>query len=336
MTGRAVGENDLAYHGGALDVARLLAPTAPGPWVDLSTGISPYAYPLPDLPHAAWTRLPEAAALAGLERSAAERYGARPECVVAGPGSQALVHTLARMAPKGEAMALAPTYSGHAEAFAAAGLRLQSGTSIEALADCAVGVVVNPNNPDGRVTRAAELLGLAERIGARGGWLIVDEAFADLDPTQSLAPRLPDAGVIVLRSFGKTYGLAGLRLGFAIASPVMAPRLRAALGPWPVSGPAIAIGAKALADSDWLRQTSARLRKGAARLDSLLEQNGWILIGGTSLFRLARKPDARAVFHRLLEAGILTRLLPNEPDRIRFGLPGAETEWRRLAAALAS
>ncbi len=332
---RREGEGVLAYHGGALDVARFLVPSAPEPWIDLSTGVNPHAYPLPDLPASVWTRLPEASALARLERIAAERYGCAPESVTAGPGSQALIHLLARLAPPGPAAALAPTYGGHGEAFAAAGRVLESAPSPDRLAGFRVAVIVNPNNPDGRVTGAADLLSLAERVGAGGGWLIVDEAFADLDGSQSLAPRLPERGTVVLRSFGKTYGLAGLRLGFAIASPDIAPRLREALGSWPVSGPAIAIGASALADSQWLSNMRERLRGDAERLDGLLAANGWTVLGGTPLFRLAEKPDAAAVFRRLMEAGVLTRPFAGQPERIRFGLPGEEAHWRRLAAALA-
>ena len=174
--------------------------------------------------------------------------------------------------------------------------------------DLDVAIVVNPNNPDGRITRRADLLDLHARLHLRGGMLIVDEAFADFDGAdETLEPALPTSGAVVLRSFGKAYGLAGLRLGFAIASPDIAGPLRAALGPWPVSGPAIAIGARALADSDWLEATRARLSKDRARLDSLLEGNGWRILGGTRLFRLAAREDAGEAFKRLLLAGILTR-----------------------------
>ncbi len=151
---------------------------------------------------------------------------------------------------------------------------------------------------------------------------------------ESLAPSLPTSGAVVLRSFGKAYGLAGLRLGFALASPDIVAPLRAALGPWPVSGPAIAIGIRALADSDWLEAMRARLGGDAARLDALLHGAGWRIVGGTRLFRLAAHADARAAFDRLLVAGILTRPFADAPDWLRFGIPGDENAWERLAAAL--
>ena len=249
------------YHGGALEVARRLAPQAPEPWIDLSTGVNPHAYPLPDLAPEAWSRLPETGALAKLETAAARRYGVAAASVVAGPGSQALIHALAHILRRGAVGALTPTYGGFAEAFAAVGARVAEAKRLEDMNGLDVAIVVNPNNPDGRIIPRGDLLALHERLAARGGVLIVDEAFADFDPEESLAPMLPASGAVVLRSFGKAYGLAGLRLGFALASPDIVPSLRAALGSWPVSGPAIAIGIRALADSDWLEEMRARLGK---------------------------------------------------------------------------
>jgi cobalamin biosynthesis protein CobC len=322
------------YHGGALEVARRLAPGAPSPWIDLSTGINPHPYPVPELALEAWSRLPESGALAELEAAAAGRYRAAAENVVAGPGSQALIQALARVMQPRAVGVLGPTYGGLAAAFTAAGARVEEVNRIDDIGDFPVAIVVNPNNPDGRITQRAELLELAERLRRRGGLLIVDEAFADFDgASESLAPVLP-AGAVVLRSFGKSFGLAGLRLGFAIASPEIVKPLRAALGEWPVSGPAITIGTRALADLAWTDAMRDRLGEDAARLDELLTGNGWRVVGGTRLFRLAAKADARAVFERLLAAGILARPFAHAPDRLRFGIPGEENAWRRLAAAL--
>ena len=323
------------YHGGALEVARRLAPGAPQPWIDLSTGVNPHAYPLPPLERDAWARLPDSGALAKLEAAAALRYGAGATSVVAGPGSQALIHALSHILPRGAVGALGPTYSGFKAAFAAAGARVVEAERLEGMDPLDVAIVVNPNNPDGRIVPRADLLALHERLVTRGGVLIVDEAFADFDAAdQSLAPALPARGAVVLRSFGKSFGLAGLRLGFALASPDIAPSLRAALGPWPVSGPAIAIGVRALADSDWLEATRGRLSADQARLDALLKRAGWRIVGGTRLFRLAAHEDARLAFGRLLAAGILSRPFADAPDWLRLGMPGDENAWKRLAAAL--
>jgi cobalamin biosynthesis protein CobC len=328
-------ERTFTYHGGALEVARRLAPEAPEPWIDLSTGINPHAYPLPDLKPEAWSRLPESGALARLEAAAAQCYGVDPTYTVAGPGSQALIQALSHMVAHGSVGALGPTYSGFASAFAAAGGRVVEVKRLKELDHFDVAIVVNPNNPDGQITPRPALLDLHERLARRGGVLIVDEAFADFDgESESLASMLPTSRTVVLRSFGKAYGLAGLRLGFALASPDIVASLRAALGPWPVSGPAIAIGVRALTDSDWLEATRARLSSDTARLDALLHSIGWRIIGGTSLFRLAVRADARAVFERLFAEGILTRPFAGAPDRLRFGIPGDENAWKRLATAL--
>jgi cobalamin biosynthesis protein CobC len=324
-----------AYHGGALDVARRLVTNPAGPWIDLSTGINPHAYPLPDLGADLWTRLPTREALFELEAAAAWRYGGTAAHVVAGPGSQALIHALARTLRRRAVGVLGKTYGGHAEAFAAAGVRVVEVNWIEDLADFKVAIVVNPNNPDGRIERRDDLLDLHERLDRPGGVLIVDEAYADFDGAQeSFAPVLPAYGAVVLRSFGKSFGLPGLRLGFAIAAGDESERLRAALGPWPVSGPAIAIGTKALKDFDWTDGMGGRLAKDKNRLDALLIDAGWRVLGGTRLFRLAAREDAGEAFERLLEAGILTRPFPDAPDRLRFGIPGKEPHWERLAAAL--
>jgi cobalamin biosynthetic protein CobC len=331
---RTAGAEAFTYHGGALEVARRLAPGAPTPWIDLSTGINPHPYPLPDLKPEVWSRLPESGALAGLESAAAGRYGAAARNVVAGPGSQALIQALARIIPRGAVGVLGPTYGGFETAFAAAGAPVIEAQRLEDMAGLDVAIVVNPNNPDGRITPRADLLELHSRLARRGGVMIVDEAFADFDGDgESLAPVLP-AGAVVLRSFGKSFGLAGLRLGFAIASPEIAKPLRAALGEWPVSGAAIAIGRTALADLAWTDAMRDRLGKDTARLDKLITAAGWRILGGTRLFRLAARADARAAFERLMAAGILARPFADAPDRLRFGIPGDESAWRRLAAAL--
>jgi len=331
-----LGEDAFAYHGGALDVARRLFPDAPEPWIDLSTGVNPHPYPLPDIAPEAWARLPERAALAKLEAAAAARYGARPEQTIAGPGSQALMQFIARLAPKGPVGVMRRSYPGHREAFCAAGAEVAHCERVAELSRFKVAIVVNPNNPEGSTSSVAEILDLHWRVSRDGGVVIVDEAFADFGDAPSFAPVRPAYGAVVLRSFGKAYGLAGLRLGFAIASPDIGMKLRAALGPWPVSGPALTIGARALADAAWIDKMRLRLGKEAARLDALLAANGWRARGGTRLFRLAERSDAPKAFRRLARAGILTRPFAEDPNRLRFGIPAEEAHWLRLKVALQS
>jgi len=321
-----------AHHGGDLSAAQRWFPDAPKPWIDLSTGVNPHPYPLPGISPEAWTRLPDSAALARLEAAAAARWRVHAGAeIVAAPGSQAIIQALARLLPARRVGVLGATYQGHARAWAAAGAEIVRVERLDELAGCDAAVVVNPNNPDGRIVAASALRGLASRMAPRA--LIVDEAFADFDPAESLAPD-PPAGAIVLRSFGKSFGLAGLRLGFAILPPDLAAALRAALGPWAVAGPAIEVGLTALADGPWLEATRGRLEREAERLDRLLTATGWTGIGGTHLFRLAARVDAGDRFVALLRRGILARPFAEAPDRLRFGLPPDEAAWARLAEGL--
>lgn len=318
------------FHGGDVAGARARFPEAPQPWIDLSTGINPQPYPVPPLPPESFTRLPGRDALDRLLAAAAARYGApSPAHVVAAPGTQSLLPTIARMAGPGVARVLSPTYAEHARAAAMAGHRVEEVARLEDLAGAGMAVVVNPNNPDGRLHPVAALRDLARRVGL----LLVDEAFLDTGG-EALDAFVDEAPVVVLRSFGKFYGLAGVRLGFAVCAPERAEALRAVLGPWAVSGMALEIGAQALEDAPWAEATRARLQADAARLDTVLSGAGLKVIGGTPLFRLATMPDAAAVHAHLCRAGILTRPFATHPDRLRFGLPGDEEAWKRLGTAL--
>jgi cobalamin biosynthetic protein CobC len=324
-------------HGGDLCAARLLFPGAPEPFIDLSTGINPYPYPIPQLPPDLFTRLPEAAALDRLAAVAAQAYGAPSAAhVVPAPGSQILLPQVAGLVRPGRAAVLGPTYAEHGRAAALAGHRIEEVADLNQLRDVDLAVVVNPNNPDGRSLPRQALLACAGGLPP-SCLLLVDEAFMDVgaDGT-SLAPEVGRGNIVVLRSFGKFFGLAGLRLGFALASPAIAARLRAGLGPWAVAGPAIAIGAAALSDQPWAQMTRARLVLAAARLDQVLTGAGLAIAGGTSLFRLARTPAAPELFHHLGRAGILVRRFGDQAAWLRFGLPASELEWQRLTAAMAA
>ncbi|CAH1659883.1 Threonine-phosphate decarboxylase [Hyphomicrobiales bacterium] len=323
-------EDDI-WHGGDLATARTLFPEAPEPWIDLSTGINPIPYPLPALPLSLWTRLPGAEDEAALIAAARVAYRLPAHAgIVAAPGTQILIELLPRLAPAGPVAILGPTYAEHGHSWRKAGFAV--GETAAHLEAAATVVVVNPNNPDGRVLAQDELVSLAARCAACGGLLVVDEAFADFTPETSIVPDLPP-GAIVLRSFGKTYGLAGLRLGFAIGAPELMARLKAMLGPWSVAGPALHVGALALSDADWLAGTGRDRARDAARFDALLAPHGRI-VGGTCLFRLLETPQAAALFARLGRCGIYARRFQNTPDRLRFGLPADEIGWSRLRAAL--
>ena len=323
-------------HGGKLDAARRRFPDAPEPWLDLSTGINPLPWPwprpLPALAPELWHRLPEETALDALAAAAARYYGAPgPEHVAIAPGSQALIQLLPRLRPPGRVCVEEPTYAEHALAWSAAGHRVAP-FSPSPLPE--VTVLVNPNNPDGRRLAPGTVAEMARRGARRGGWLVVDEAFADVEPETSVAGRAGTPGLIVLRSFGKFFGLAGLRLGFALAEPALAARIREAFGPWPVGGPVIELARAAFEDGVWIAAARTRLAEAASRLDALLTARGLTVLGGTDLFRLAATADAQAIFARLGGAGILVRRFEIDPTWLRFGLPADEAAWRRLDEAL--
>jgi cobalamin biosynthesis protein CobC len=338
-------EPEAIVHGGNLDEISRLYPHAPRPWIDLSTGINPVPYPLPPLAPEVWARLPTKADEHALLTAAAARYGVRdPTAIVAAPGTQALLQILPRLRLSSSVAVLAPTYEEHALCWRSCGHEVRLVDKIDALAEADVAVVVNPNNPTGWLLPVATLHMLGAVLARRNGLLVVDEAFADFCPLQaSLAANLPPA-TLVLRSFGKTYGLAGIRLGFAIASVELADLLRRALGPWAVSGPALAIGTAALADDRWLEDARARLMRDDQRLDAMLTATGCtirrsIILGsatlcGTPLFRLVESTDAADLAGRLARHGIHVRRFPYNAAWLRFGLPGNEAEWQRLEAAL--
>ncbi|MDQ0392341.1 threonine-phosphate decarboxylase CobD [Labrys monachus] len=326
-------------HGGNLGEARRLFPRAPDleaamPWIDLSTGINPWPYPVPAIPPGAWTALPSPDAVRDLEDAAARCYGATSSsCVVATPGTQAAIQWLPHLFPAGTVAVLGPTYAEHLRSWRRAGHQVGETADIEALGAADIAVIVNPNNPDGRLADRDILLRLAAEKHKRGGALIVDESFAEVMPQISLADMAGTPGLVILRSFGKFFGLAGLRLGFVLAEPAFTGTLREAMGPWAVSGEALAIGQAALADILWQNGTRTYLRTARQALDACLAPV-MTVAGGTDLYRLVETPNAPLVFQRLGTAGIWVRRFGAQPHWLRFGLPPNEEAYRRLQAAL--
>ncbi|BAJ82864.1 putative threonine-phosphate decarboxylase/cob(II)yrinic acid a,c-diamide reductase (plasmid) [Acidiphilium multivorum AIU301] len=316
-------------HGGNLDEAMAGFGGTAADWIDLSTGINRQPWPVPPLPPEAWTALPTKRALAALIEAARGVWGTEAP-MVALAGAQAAIQLIPHLAPPGRARVLAPTYNEHAAALRAAGWAVKEVSRLEELAGADLAVLVNPNNPDGRRIEPEALLALLPQVGR----LVVDESFGDPDPALSLAAGCGRPGLIVLRSFGKFWGLAGVRLGFAIGPAADIAALAERAGPWAVSGPALEIGRRALLDTAWAEATRQRLAENALRLDALVARAGWELIGGTGLFRLYRTPEGTAAQARLARHRIWSRIFPARPDWLRLGLPGSEEEWKRMEAAL--
>lgn len=309
-------EQDAVDHGGGIDAAVRRWGGARGDWLDLSTGINPRPYPVGDLGGDVWTALPDRAAFDALD-AAARAFWRVPEgaAVLAASGASALIARIPALAPARRVTIAGPTYNEHARAFRAGGWDV-----VEQAAEAVV--VVHPNNPDGRLQPVPQ-----------AALRVIDESFCDICPEQSQIGRAGEAGVIVLKSFGKFWGLAGMRLGFAIGDPALVARLAAMVGPWGVSGPALRVGARALRDAAWAQDARARLAVDAARLDRLMVAAGADVVGGTTLFRLYDVGDAAAWEERLARARILGRVFPYSRRWLRLGLPDG-AGWDRLEAAL--
>ncbi len=319
-------------HGGRIDSAQALYPHAPRPWLDLSTGINPCAWEPPVDLAVDLRNLPSPAALATLEAVAARHFGADPARVVALPGTEIGLRLLGELGLPAPARHVGPSYATHEAVFPAR-------ISIDSLTDEATHggtiLLANPNNPDGRLVSPDALRPVIDRLRENAGWLVVDEAFADTLPDAGLASHLSAADpVILFRSFGKFFGLAGVRLGFMIAPPGIVARVRDRLGSWPISATALAIGTAAYADRAWIKTTRTQLVTRAAELDAVLLRHGLTATGASPLFRLIATNDAKPLFERLNMAGILTRPFTYDPRWLRLGVPADAAALARLDAAL--
>ena len=301
-------------------------------WLDLSTGINPNPWPIPAIPESAWARLPENND--GLLEVARHYYNAPSLLAVA--GSQMAIQALPRLRKQSRVAMLHPSYNEHYQAWFSHGHQVISleADQIEAHIDqLEVLLLVNPNNPTAQRFSESQLLSWHQQLQQRGGWLIVDEAFLDCTPQQSIAQHSHLAGLIVLRSVGKFFGLAGARIGFVCATETILQPLAELIGPWVLSGPARHIAKAALADHNWQQQARHQLTDQGQRLAQLLSQHQLPPTGSTPLFSWIKTEQASKQHRQLAQQGILTRLF-SEPQSIRFGLPKNEAQWQRLESAL--
>jgi cobalamin biosynthesis protein CobC len=328
---------DLRIHGGRVDAAASLYPSAPQPWIDLSTGINPLAWPVPQIALERYQRLPLKSEISEMLDAVADFYGLPANAeIVPVPGSEIAIRLLPRVLSTGRVGILTPTYGSHAAAWGEAGAKVLELAELpdRKRDDLQTIVVVNPNNPDGRVLPFSELSGFAKIWSETGRRLIVDEAFAEVAEGVSLLamPELP-AGVVVLRSLGKFFGLAGLRVGFVVVAKSAASAWHHAFGDWPVSGPACEIATLALRDRAWIAATRMRLAEDRKHLDRTLGQAGFRLLGGTDLFGLFEAPDESDWLDHFARTGILVRAFATAPRHYRIGLPSDEAAWQRLELA---
>lgn len=325
-------------HGGRLDEAVARFGGEKSGWLDLSTGINPNGYPIPDIEPELWTRLPDEGSWKAAAAAAREAYGAGPGSAISlAPGSQAHIQILPWLF-KPQAVAIVGfTYQEHGLCWRRAGHEVYVTDGLESAESTArIVVVVNPNNPDGRIWDREALTGLSRRLASRGGILVVDEAFSEVTPNASVARESGREGLVVLRSLGKFHGLAGVRFGAVLTNELIARRLEERLGPWAVSGPALAVAAKALGDEKWRKQTRKKLNAMRENLESILLKSGHEIAGGTDLFVLSRQGKAHELWEYLASQHILTRIFPGKTDWMRFGMPGDKRALNRLHKALIS
>ena len=320
-------------HGGNLRQAARRYQIPYDNWVDLSTGVNPQHWPIPEINPASWHRLPEFDD--GLIEAARKYYQA--ESILAVAGSQAAIQALPVLRPAAKVGMLPCAYAEHEHNWARQGheiIHLDEQDIEKQLDSLDVLLLINPNNPTGQTFSMSQLLSWHRRLSERSGWLVVDEAFIDCTPEQSLAYHTGQPGLIVLRSIGKFFGLAGVRTGFVLAEPGLLDKLNQLLGPWTVSGPAREIVSRALLDREWHSHTRQALKENSARLRQLLRDAGFEPSGGSCLFQWLQHPLAGKIHTCLAQEGIWTRFF-KEPHSVRFGLPANEHEWQVLSRGLA-
>jgi cobalamin biosynthetic protein CobC len=323
------------FHGGRLSTAREAYGHPAEAWLDLSTGINPHAWPGAQDIAVDWLGLPDEQELVELARVAAAYFGTEAAHVCALPGSEVGLRLLSHLVPTAGGLHVVPTYRTHSEVVAE-GVDFDPARLSDAAAEGRAILIANPNNPDGRVVSPEVLIGLAQRLAGSQGWLVVDEAFADARPEASVVPHVRNGlPLLVLRSFGKFFGLAGLRLGFVVGPPEIIARFRRVLGSWPVSTAAQRIGAAAYRDGAWITDMRITLAAEAAALDAVLARHGFQPVGDCPLFRLIETDDAAALFDRLARQAILTRPFDYNRRWLRLGLPGGAEALDRLDRALA-
>lgn len=323
---------EMLLHGGRLRTAAAQFAIPLPQWLDLSTGINPDGWPVRTPPATAWARLPEDDD--DLEPVACHYYGVCQLLPVA--GSQAAIQALPRLRMPSRVGVLHPGFSEHGNAWLSNRHRIVTVTAgqIDALLpDIDVLVLTQPNNPTGVMFKRDRLLQWREQLTARGGWLIVDEAYMDATPEYSIATHADNPGLIVLRSLGKFFGLAGARVGFVCAEQNLLTQLRQLLGPWAISHPSRWIASQALQDTTWQQQARRQLLASSFRLQSLLQQHQLHPAGGCAFFQWSVSPHAAAIHQTLAQQGILVRLF-DDPLSVRFGLPAHENDWLRLESAL--
>ncbi|AZN37514.1 threonine-phosphate decarboxylase CobD [Iodobacter ciconiae] len=310
-------------------------------WIDCSSGIAPWAYPLPAVPGHIWQRLPDQDQ--ALLIAAQDYYGCNQLLALA--GSQAGIALLPKLRPACQVAIISPSYAEHHWQWQQAGHQTSAISSEQVDKWCMANkahhpvlIVVNPNNPSAQQISAETLLAWHTKLAEHGGWLIVDEAFADCAPAASLLPHAGKTGLIILRSVGKFFGLAGIRLGFIACEKQLLDKIKRALGPWHISGPAQWAGQIALSDKAWQSAQQQRLLANQRWMIATLSEAGLPPGGSLPLLHWSPASNAKTLHGKLAKQKIWCRLFDQTNHQgLRFG-PVAEHQQAqfktRLMAAL--
>ena len=314
--------------------------------LDLSTGLSPWSYPVPPVPDYVWQRLPYD--MTGLMASASAYYSCPPEYITPVAGVQDAIcrvpYYLSNAKLSGtrlsgiassETIVALPVlgYQEYRRAWSKAGYPLVFYQNLSELQQLVLRnssmhvVIINPNNPSASLLLAEDLLALQQQLLGKG-YLIVDEAFMDVSENQSLSSFAHLDNLIVLRSFGKFFGLAGVRLGFTLGGGDLIEQLRADVNPWGVSYPAIWLGAQALKDNAWCQQQRQRITIQANQLLPLIRDkiSPDTTSAGLFLTVIGKQALLGAIYQRAVKEGILLRYdtLDHHRAWLRIGLPGKQ------------
>lgn len=321
-------------HGGQLKEAKIQFPHVVQRWIDLSTGINPYAYPFSPITPDRSTQLPSIEDEHRLRGMAALRYGVRDQRLIAmAPGTQILISLLPYTLEAQQVCVFGPTYMEHINTWQQAHIPVHQVTTLDdfmrfSTQEQTVGVLCNPNNPDGRLLNVQQMQAIIHQWGSCHNHIIVDEAFMDFEG-QTIASLLPHPALTILRSFGKAYGLAGVRLGFLLSNASYVEKVRQMLGSWAISGAALHIGLQAFKNREWILQAQDQLSKQVQQFDQLFMQHACKIVGGTHLFRLIEMQNAQDLWEYLAKHGIWVRKFDYNSQWLRFGLP-QEQDWNRV------
>ncbi len=285
-----------------------------------------------------------------LERALADTYCIDAERVVVTNGGDDAIERAcgAVLEPGREAVLHHPTFEMIERGVRLAGGEVRSIEWIEGafpVRECVAAIspatslvaIVSPNNPTGSVISFDGMMEVVRAAARVGALVLADFAyieFANEDPTRSL---LDEPNVIVVRTFSKAMGLAGARVGYALASSEVAHWLRTVGGPYPVSSISATIALASLRSAGEQRAFVNNVRSEREELSSLLRTFGYTVLDSQANFVTARFADARFVWNSLASLGIGVRAFASRPELdgfLRITLPGDEAAFDRLVRAL--